>query len=198
MIRTIWFPLTEEEKYPLCFTLNAAKVLQLKWGGINGFLSAADDARKGLDFRPLLLCIEMLIRQGCARLNTFDHDLPAEPGAPLTQRGFYKPISAADFAEKIKTYQIAKVPGAIVDAYNLGLKAAISASYTAEARANLKGGETSGKLAWYDFQARSFGISQKEYNLMTIGEIQDLAVCRAISRGLMEEEIDTARLPRWK
>ena len=198
MIRTIWFQLAENEKYPLCFTLGAAKVFQLKWGDMKGFLSAAEEAKKGLDFRPLLFCMELLIRQGCARLNTFCHDLPVEPGAPLTQRGFYKPISADEFAEKIAVYQIMKVPSAIVDAYNLGIKGSIEGSYTAEARANLKGGESSGKLAWYDYQARTFGISQKEYNLLTIGEIQDLAVCRAISRGIMTEEIDTPHIPRWK
>lgn len=198
MNRIIWFPLTEEEKYPLCYTLGAAKVVQAKWGGINGFLSAADEARKGLDFKPLLFCIDLLVRQGCARLNAFGRDCPVEPGAVLTEEGLYKPIHPDEFSARIKVYQIQTVPAAIVAAHNLAIKETISASLTAQAREAMKNTESSGKLAWYDYHARSFGISMREYNLMTIGEIQDLAVCRAIQRGLMTEDIDTPYIPRYK
>lgn len=198
MNRIIWFPVTEKEKYPLCYTLGAAKVVQAKWGGINGFLSAAEEAMKGLDFQPLLFCMNLLIRQGCSRLNTFYKDYPAEPGAVLTEDGLYTPIHPDDFAAKIKVYQIHAVPGAVVAAHNLAIKETISASLTAQAREAMKNTESSGKLAWYDYHARSFGISMHEYNLMTIGEIQDLAVCRAIQRGLMTEDIDSPYLPRYK
>ena len=198
MNKIIWFKLTDKEKYPCCYTLAVKKTVDAKWGDLKGFFEAADKASKGLDFRPLLFCMELLIRQGCARLNYFCRDIPPEPGAPLTQRGFYKPISSEELAKKMLTYQLSAVPELIVDAYNKAMETTISGTLTKEARENITNSETSNSIAWYDYHCRTFGISQKEYNLLTVGEIQDLSVCRAIQRGIMREEIDTPNLPRWK
>lgn len=47
----------------------------------------------------------------------------------------------------------------------------------------------SNNLAWIRYSAQSMGISRDEYRLMTIGEIQDLSICKAIASGAMEEAI---------
>lgn len=47
----------------------------------------------------------------------------------------------------------------------------------------------SNNLAWVRYSAQSMGLSRDEYRLMTIGEIQDLSICKAIASGSMEEAI---------
>lgn len=45
-------------------------------------------------------------------------------------------------------------------------------------------------MIWVKYQAVSLGFSSREYRLMTVGEIQDLATCRAIANGGLEEKIE--------
>lgn len=198
MNRIVYLEMTEGERYPMVFTLTAVKAVRDRWTDIPGLFSVIKAEVQGLNFESLLFCIELLVRQGCAYMNAFLHDIPTVPGIPLTKRGFYKPILAEQIAERIK---VGKIPGLIdliVETYEKGAKTTINGRLTPDARKAQADSETSGELAWFDFQCRSFGIPYKEYHLMTLGEIQDLAVCRAIQAGAMQEEIDTPYLPEWK
>lgn len=197
MNRIKYYRIAKGEKYPMVYTLTAAKVIADRWKDLPGFFKAIQKEAKGLNFQPLLFCIELLIRQGCAYMNTFLHDIPLDPEIPLTKRGFYKPITGEQIAERVTVNQLFGVLDLIAETYEVGITPSIEATLTAEAQKNARQKETSGEMAWYDFHCRSFGISQKEYHLLTPGEITDLATCRAIQNGVMEEEITTAYLPRY-
>lgn len=198
MNRIVYLELAENERYPMVFTLSAVRAVRDNWQDIPGLFKAVKAESQGLDFKSLLFCIETLVKQGCAYMNAFQHDMPTVPGIPLTKRGYYKPISAEEIAARLKVGQISTLIDLIVETYEKGAETTINGRLTAEARAQNAQQETSGELAWFDFQCRSFGIPYREYHLMTLGEIQDLAVCKAIQAGAMREEIDTPYLPDWK
>lgn len=48
---------------------------------------------------------------------------------------------------------------------------------------------------WMHYHCRSFGLEYREYICMTQGEIEDMAMCRAIQNGAYDETaipLDTA------
>ena len=102
MNRITYLILADGEQYPMAFTLSAVRAVRTNWGDIPGLFETARTEMQGLDFKSLLFCIEILVKQGCAYLNAFYHDLPLIPGIPLTKRGYYKPISAEEIADRLK------------------------------------------------------------------------------------------------
>lgn len=185
-------------RYPMVYTIGAAKWIEDNFGDFREFLNTVQKETKGLNFKPLLFCIEMLIRQGCGYLNAFQHDYPLIDGIPLTKRGYYKAISAKEIADSIKTKEIPDMVLAVSAAYEKGVAENMKGVLTPEARRQQGNTETSGNLAWYDFHCRSFGMEYKEYHLLTPGEVHDLAICKAIQAGAMNEDFDTDYIPKWK
>ena len=46
-------------------------------------------------------------------------------------------------------------------------------------------------MTWFEYWSREFGIPRYEYMVMTEGEIEDLAACRAIDSGAYREVISS-------
>lgn len=183
MSRIIYFEISGK-KYPLVATLAACMALEERHGGFPGFLQAVK--REGLLCKALMFGFYTFVRQGVEYVNMFYRDIPLDEEIARNEDGSAACLTMDEMAEQIKLSKVPEMVDAMDAAYRAGQEETISAVRSADAKGARKS-RSSNKLQWFVFLCRQMGIPYSEFHLLTLGEIQDLAICRAIQAGAMEE-----------
>lgn len=81
------------KKYPMSFSLGAAKKIAGKYGGIEKVAEKLGDGASEEAFEMITFLLELLISQGCAYMNYFEKDTPSYEGAPVDESGRFVPLT---------------------------------------------------------------------------------------------------------
>ena len=106
-------------KYPMAFSLAAAKVFKNKYGSLGGMfekMKKSDDAFDTLD--EIVFITETLIKQGCAYLNLFFKDVPAEKGTCFNGER-YIPLERETLEVAVGVMNLGAIVDAIMETFGI-------------------------------------------------------------------------------
>lgn len=113
------------KEYPMKFSIEAMKAICEKYGSLENMVDVLGKSDY-VDIVDAILWIEeLLIRQGCAYKNEFEHDVPPETNSPIVD-GKYVPLTAEQLALGIDMADIAELKVKIFETMGLGRKNEIS------------------------------------------------------------------------
>lgn len=101
-------------KYPLTFSLGAAKAISRKYGSLEKMfekLQNAEDTFEQLD--AVIFVLETLIRQGCAYLNKFEKNVPVHEEGTSFNGEKFEPVTAEELEVGINIFDMSGIVEAI-------------------------------------------------------------------------------------
>lgn len=137
-------------KYPLTFSLGAAKHISRKFGNLESMfakLQETEDTFEQLD--AVIFVLETLIKQGCAYLNAFEKDLPHKTEGTCFNGERYVPISGELIEVGIDVFNTKEIVEAISKTINRSSSTTVEVESTGEGKNEMNPAEvteTSGSI----------------------------------------------------